>query len=116
LDTIGTEVLRDGTVTRIMGMKIYQRSKMVRYTNDSNPQLKAEGATPAATDRLSMVAWHPMFVRRALGTGAGGNIKVFIDLDSAVYQGSVISALSRCGASKARTDERGIVALVEDFE
>lgn len=115
LDTIGTEVLRDGTVTRIMGMKIHQRSKMVRYSNDSNPQLKAEKSAALATDRLAMFAWHPMFVRRALGTGAGGNIKVFIDLDSAVYQGSVISALSRCGATKARFDERGIIALVEDF-
>lgn len=115
LDTIGTEVLRDGTVSRIMGMKIYQRSKMVRYSNASTPVLKAEGSAALATDRLAMYAWHPMFVRRALGTAEGGNIKVFIDLDSAIYQGSVISALSRSGASKARTDERGIVALVEDF-
>ena len=115
LDTVGTEVLRDGTVGKIMGFKPYTRSSTVKYTNDSNPQLKAEKSALLPTDRLALYAWHPMFVRRALGTGEGGNVKVFLDIDSAVYQGDVISALARCGASKARYDERGIVALVEDF-
>lgn len=105
-------VVASGVVAEVAGFKIMLRPTVNVY--DDTPALKAVGAATATTDNLGAIAWHPSYVRRALGA-----IDVFTDSGDngrgkPEYYGSIMSALLMFGASVARKDGRGVVNLVQD--
>lgn len=109
----GSSALPSGVVARIHGFDIMVRPTVVVYDNTGTPVIKAVGDTgvpssPATTDNLACLAYHPMFVAKAKG-----NADVFITENQAEFYGSIVSALQLFGASKMRTDQKGIVAIVQ---
>ena len=109
----GTSALPSGVVTRIHGFDVMIRSTVVVYDNTATPVIKAvsdNGAptTPAATDNLGALAYHPAFVAKAMGA-----TDVFITEQVAEYYGSIVSAMQLFGASKMRTSQVGVVAIVQ---
>ena len=54
------------------------------------------------------LAWHDKYVSRALG-----DVKLFDNPDSATYYGSILSFLLRAGGAKMRSDEVGVMSLVD---
>ena len=44
---------------------------------------------------------------------AEGNAKTYIDRDKPEYLGTILNSKVRFGATKNRTDEKGVVTLVE---
>jgi len=109
----GSSALPSGVVNRIHGFDIILRPSVVVYDNSGTPALKAVDAdgtptTEATTDNMACLAFHPSFVCKALGT-----TDVFYDEDKPEYYGSIFSALVMHGAAKLRTDQKGIVAIVQ---
>lgn len=109
----GVSALPSGVVTRIHGFDVMIRSTVVVYDNTATPVIKAvsdNGAptTPAATDNLGALAYHPSFVAKAMGS-----TDVFITEQVAEYYGSIVSAMQLFGASKMRTTQVGVVAIVQ---
>ena len=109
----GTSALPSGVVTRIHGFDVMIRSTVVVYDNTATPVIKAvaDSGTPssaAATDNLAALAYHPNFVAKAMGS-----TDVFITEQVAEYYGSIVSAMQLFGASKMRTSQVGVVAIVQ---
>ena len=109
----GQSALPSGVVTRIHGFDVMIRSTVVVYDNTSTPVIKAVGdngvpTSPATTDNLAALAYHPSFVAKAMG-----NTEVMINEGVAEYYGSIVSAFQLFGASKMRTSQVGIVAIVQ---
>jgi Phage capsid protein len=98
--------LSDGVVARIYGFDIMIRTNAATMTAGFAP--KDPEAVAAATDNAVSLAWHPSFVRAALG-----EVKVYADENKPEYYGSIFSAMARAGASPTYTDFRGIVAISE---
>lgn len=105
---LGKPLLADGALASIYGIDLYLRSDTVQYTNAATPALRAPGATALATANAGAIFWHSNFVRRAKGA-----IKIFAKEDDPEHYGSIFSAEVRAGGSKAYTNGRGIVTLVE---
>jgi hypothetical protein len=97
-----------GTVSSLLGFKLYNRSTVCVYDNTATPVVKAYGAAAAATDNDAILFWQKAYVEQAKG-----DIRVFETLNSAINYGDVYSALIRFGASKRRTSELGIGAIVQ---
>lgn len=109
----GTSALPSGVVTRIHGFDVMIRSTVVVYDNTGTPVIKAVAdsgtpSAPAATDNLGALAYHPNFVAKAMGS-----TDVFITEQVAEYYGSIVSAMQLFGASKMRTSQTGVVAIVQ---
>ena len=109
----GQPVLPSGVVARIMGFDIYIRPTVVVYDNTGTPVIKAingDGSLTAAatTDQGAAIAYHPAFVGTAMGS-----IKMYYRENDPTYYGNILSGLIMHGASKLRTDQKGIVALVQ---
>ena len=109
-DIIGTTTLPQGVLNKVMNFNVVKRSSntIVKYNNDATPLRKAVGAASAADDNFGAIAWHRDFVSTALGA-----IEVFSDEGAATMYGDVISANVLTKTSKRRTDEAGIVTLVQ---
>jgi hypothetical protein len=109
----GQSALPSGVVTRIHGFDVMIRSTVVVYDNTGTPVIKAVGdngvpSSPASTDNLGALAYHPSFVAKAMG-----NTEVMINEGVAEYYGSIVSAFQLFGASKMRTSQVGVVAIVQ---
>lgn len=114
----GSAVAPEGVVARLMGFDIMIRSEVLVYDNTGTPVIKAidgDGtlSSPAATDQGAALAYHPDYVCHALGAitpyfNAGSNGNGLPE-----YFGSIFSAEVMHGASKLRTDQKGVVALVQ---
>jgi hypothetical protein len=114
----GSPVMPNGVVARLMGFDIMIRSEVLVYDNTATPVIKAidgDGVitSPSATDQGACLAYHPSYVAHALGSitpyydaGSNGNGKP-------EYYGSLFSAEVMHGASKLRTAQTGVVALVQ---
>jgi hypothetical protein len=102
-----------GKVAMIAGVKLLRRSSVVVYNNDSTPVIKSindEGtpSSPATTDNMGILVISESYVSKALGA-----IDVFTNDKRAEYFGDIISAVVAHGASKLRTNEEGICAIVQ---
>ena len=116
--SFGAPVMPTGVVARLMNFDIMVRAEVVVYDNTGTPVIKAvdgDGSitSPAASDNGAALAYHPDFVCVAKGA-----IKPFANKGSEgtgdpTYYGSIFSALVMHGASKLRSDQKGIVALVQ---
>ena len=114
----GQAVAPTGTVAKLMGFNIMIRAEVLVYDNAGTPAVKAingDGTltSPAATDQGAALAFHPNYVAHALGSiipyyNAGSNGSGLPE-----YYGSIFSAEVMHGATKMRTDQKGVVALVQ---
>lgn len=107
-----------GAMGTYLGIKIYVRNGVPTYNADATVKqdyLNAADSNgvrtrrvPAATDNLSVMIWHPAFVRYSLG-----NKKVYTNIGDATLQGDLLSTNVRCGASRSRIDNIGVVNVVQ---
>ena len=113
--------VKSGVIGNILGMEVEVDldDSPVQYDNTATPVPQvlvpdddgsAGGVSFAggASNNLSIMLWHPKFVTRAKGIA-----KVFIDLDNAEYQSDIMSANCIAGGSKLRSDNVGVVNIVE---
>lgn len=113
-DSFGSPNMPTGVVARLMGFDIMMRSDVVVYDNTGTPVIKAingDGSitSPAATDNGAALAFHPDYVCHALG----GIIPFYKEQDP-TYYGDIFSAEVAHGSSKLRSDQKGIVAIVQE--
>lgn len=114
MQSYGQSALPSGVVNRIHGFDVMIRSSVVVYDNTATPVIKAVAdstglpTTPAISDNLAILAYHPDFVAKAKG-----NTEVIVNEDVAEYYGSIISAFQLFGASKMRTAQTGICAIIQ---
>ncbi len=101
--------MRSGSIGRLYGFELQERSGTAVYTNAGTPVVKEPGAAAAATDNDVAIAYQRNQVEMALG-----EVKFFEDLDKPEYYGNVYSALLRMGGRKRRANANGIVAIVQD--
>ena len=107
-------IIRTGEIGNIFGVNFMMRSNNqlghagVFYDNTATPLKKALGAAVAATDNAAGIVWHERLVRHA-----EGHNKTYIDRDKPEYLGTVINSKVRFGATFNRTDEVGILTIVE---
>lgn len=99
---------QNGVLGRLFGFGIMMRSNVVTYNNDSTPVVNAYGAAVAASDNDAVLCWHANAVERALG-----GTTFFERVGDPTYYGDVYSVLVRMGGRKRRTDEKGIVAIIQ---
>lgn len=106
--TIGAAKLPEGVVDRLFGFDIITRSKIVVFDN-ANAK-KAVGAAGAATDNLGAVC----FQRNSISWAQTSiNVMVRDESMNPEYYATIMSALVRYGSSICRTDEKGIVSIVQ---
>lgn len=108
VEKLSADLIKQGVVGMILGFKIYKRSKAALYTNAATPQKKLLTTAVTSTTNEGALFWHPDFVRRGEGT-----VKVFSEQNKPAYLGSIANASFRGGATIGRTDQKGVVALVQ---
>lgn len=107
-------LVRTGEIGMIFGIKLAMRwnSQLghngVFYDNTATPVKQALGAAVPATANGAGIFWHQRLVRHG-----EGHAKTYIDRDKPEYLGTVVNSKVRFGATFNRTDEVGIVTLVE---
>ena len=99
---------KTGQVDMLMGFKIRVRSKVCLFDNQATPVVKAVGASATTDENDAIIFFQKAFVARAIG-----DIHVFATENSAVYYGNIYSALVRMGATKKRSSELGVGAIVQ---
>lgn len=109
-DIIGKTTLPTGVLDKVLNFNVIKRSSstVVKYNNDATPQRKAVGAASASDDNFGAIAWHVDFVATALGA-----IEVFANEKDAPNYGTIISADVLSKTTKLRSDEAGIVTLIQ---
>jgi hypothetical protein len=113
-DKVQLAKVQDGEIGRIFGVQWMMRHNDtlghsgIIYDNTATPVKKAVGATVAATDNAAAIIWNDRKV-----VHAEGNAKTFINRDKAEYLGTIVNSKVRFGASNKRTDEKGLVVIVE---
>lgn len=113
---LNESVVSTGVLAKVAGFNIMVRPTTVAYNTNASggtSTLKAIDATGnaaaiATTDNNAILAWHPRFVSHAKG-----EIEVFYQEINPLYYGSVISFNVWEGATKLRSDNKGIYALVQ---
>ena len=113
-DKLGyVQQLKTGIKGSICGFEVYVRSRTTVYTNAATPVKVAPGTAAAATHNLSILAWHPDFVRMSEGGVSNKGIHVFENPDDAIYKGDIISGQAYMGSKISRDDLKGVYVLVE---
>jgi hypothetical protein len=97
-----------GVVGMLYGFKVMMRSSVLTYSNASTPVVKAYGAEAAATDNEAALCWQVNALERAKG-----EVVVFDQASSPQYYGDLMSFLMRMGGRVRRSDEKGVVAIVQ---
>lgn len=100
--------MKGGTIARLWGFDIMERSSVLVYDNASTPSAKLPSANGAAADNESALCWAPVAVERAKGT-----IDSFERLNDPTYYGNIYSFLCMMGGRKRRSAGSGVVAIVQ---
>lgn len=98
---------KTGQLGRLHGFDIYTRSSVLAYAN-AGTTANALGAALAATDNLASICYQEDMVCRAIG-----ETKLFANKDDALYQGDIFSTIVRAGFRKIRSDNNGVIAIVQ---
>jgi len=106
----------NGAIMRVAGFDVYMRSATTSFT--SAGAKKAIGVVDTSTDLGSAIAFHPNFVRYAVGTKNNSGVKVFIGSEDPTIYGTSMSAYTRVGGSTSYVEDannvvKGIVTLIE---
>ena len=98
-----------GTIGMLEGFKIIERAYVVRYDNSATPQKLEPTAEESDTDNDAVILWQKNAVERALG-----DINFFERQNDPQYYGDVYSAQVFMGGRIRRSDEAGVVAIVQE--
>lgn len=98
----------NGRLGRLHGFDLYMRSTVVSYTNASTPVVNAYGAAANADDNSAAICFYRGSVERAMGS-----ITAFENMGDPTYYGDIYSFEVRMGARKRRTNEEGLIAIVQ---
>lgn len=97
---------KEGIIGRLYGFDIFVRSKTAIST--AALAIEALGASVDATDHVASLAWQKNSVTRAIGE------KMFFeDKENPLYYGDIYSALVRAGGRRRRSDDAGVVAIIQ---
>lgn len=109
-DIVESKTLPTASLKKILNFNFMKRAsnQMVIYDNVTIPQRKAIGAAASSDDNFGAIAWHENFVATALGA-----IEVYENTKDATHYGDVISADVLSKTTKLRTDQAGIVTIVQ---
>lgn len=110
VDSVGG-VWKDGDLVKVHGFDIIRTDVTGVYDNTATPVLQDPGDVIAAADNDVALLVDFDFVHFAMG-----EIKFFESINDVHYQGDVYNALVRLGGRKERSDEVGVVAIVQDAE
>jgi len=106
-------VVVNGFIGRLCGFDVYMRSTVAKYNNAATPVKQDPSVAYAATTNLGAICWHPDFVRKATGDSGNGGFTFRYSNEDPIYYGTVMSAEILSGASKSRSDEYGVVTIIE---
>ena len=98
----------EGSVGKMFGFTLLQRSEVARYTNASTPVPVSWSTAGDAAHNAAALAWHKNSVERALGM-----VDFFERLGDPTFYGDIYSALVRVGGRIRRADSKGIIAIVQ---
>lgn len=98
--------LKNGVMGKLLSFNIMQRSTAALYTADGSK--KSWDTTGAATDVAAALAWQKECVVRALG-----EVRAFEKEGDPSWYGDIYSFLVRAGGRIRRSDEKGVVALIQ---
>lgn len=107
---IGAE-FKDGDLVKLHGFELIRTDVMPRFDNTATPLAKDgldEAVVNAATDNAAVGLIDMDFVHIAKS-----DVKMFYEADKPEYQGDIMNAQNRMGASRERSDQAGIVAIVQ---
>lgn len=99
-------VLNPGVVARIMGINFVIRDATVVFATGKTK--KAVGAAGATTDKWGAIVWNADYVCKAKSEP-----KVFLTQNDATYQADVLSGYARFRSVPLRTDQKGIVSIIQ---
>lgn len=98
----------NGRLGRLHGFDIYMRSSVLSFTNATTPVVNAYGAAANADDNAAALCFYRGAVERAMGT-----VTAFESIADPLYYGDIYSFEVRMGCRKRRTNEEGIIAIVQ---
>lgn len=98
---------KEGIIGRLYGFDIMDRSSVSMAT--SALAIEALGASVDATDHIASITWQRDAVTRAMGER-----KFFEQKDDPQYYGDIYSALLRMGGRRRRSDDAGVIAIIQD--
>ena len=97
-----------GVVNTLFGFNVMIRSFTIIFNGTTLVKKAVGAAGVAATDAFGAIGW-----QRSAVAKANLETKVFADEDKPEFYGSVLSALKQHGSSKMRSDDKGIVSIVQ---
>jgi len=116
LNSLSEKAFAEGAVMRIAGFDVFVRSEMPSFTVADAK--KAIGAANAVGDLSCAIAYHPGFVRYAVGTQDNAGLKLFIGQNDPTIYGYAVSAYTRVGAAPSyainTNTVKGLVTLKEN--
>lgn len=101
--------MKGGTIARLYGFDIIERSSVNIFDNSATPQPKDSEAEEESDDKAGVLCYQKDAVARALGT-----VDFFEDLKNPTYYGDIYSALVKMGGRQRRTDGAGVVSIIQD--
>ncbi len=99
---------KNGVLGMLYGFKIMMRSTVLRYDDSATPLLLDIEDAPDTTDNDAVLCWQVNAVERAVG-----QVSFFEQLGHPQFYGDVYSLSVRMGGRKRRSDEKGIIAIVQ---
>lgn len=98
--------LVEGTVAKIQGFNIIERSTANRYTNASTPVIVNPGTANGTDGNAAGLLWHSQGVENAMG-----DVEFFQEEGNPTYYGDIYSAILRAGGRLRRTDS--VISLIQ---
>ena len=100
-----------GQIGRLYGIDIFERSDVAQAAaalSGGNLAVNAWGAAGAATDLAVNMVWHKEAAARAIG-----EVLFYEQLNAPQYAGDIYNASIRFGGRRRRSDNTGIIAIVQ---
>lgn len=102
-----------GVMGKFAGFTFFERSEVAYATTDSgtgDTTISAFGAEIGDDTNDVAIAWQKDCVARAMG-----EVVFFANTDQALYHGDLYSALMRMGGRRRRSDDKGVIAIVQTW-
>lgn len=100
---------KEGKIQRLFGFNILTRSTVATYDNAGTPVPKSIDAAAATTDNLAVLCWQKHAVAKAMNAKP----EFFENKQDATFYGDVYSAGQRAGARIRKSDQLGVIAIVQ---
>lgn len=107
MQNVTKEEQQMGVIGIVHGFRIIDRGSVLIV--DGSGTVKVPEADSATDDREAVICWQKNAVERALG-----EIKFFENTGDPQYYGDVYSFLVRMGGRRRRSDDKGVIAIVQE--